>query len=99
MQDNITRTELLNNTLGNLSGSSLSREIKENGFPKPIKIGSMLYFKTSLINEWLSNKANRKISIDDRLLSSKQIEAIFIRSSAWVWTYQTNEEKGHLYSF
>lgn len=93
MQDIITRPELLNK-LGNLSSSSLNREIKENGFPKPEKIGSALYFKIELVEKWLSDKAGRKISItDNRLLSSKQLESLFNRSSAWVWMHFQKNKK------
>ena len=92
MQDNIARTELLIR-LGNLSSSSLNREINENNFPEPEKIGSSLYFKTSLINKWLSIKAGREVSLNDLLLSSKQIEALFYCSSAWVWMHFQKNEK------
>ena len=86
MQESISNTELLT-TLGNISSSTLNREIKENGFPAPEKIGASLYFKSDLVANWLSNKANRNVSLNDRLFSSKQIEVIFNRSSAWVWMH------------
>jgi len=88
----ITRPELLNK-LGNLSSSSLNREIKENGFPEPEKIGSALYFENNLIEKWLSNKAHKQVSIDDRLFSSKQLESLFDRSSAWVWAHFQKNKK------
>ncbi len=92
MQTTITRPLLLNK-LGNLSSSSLNREIKESGFCEPEKVGSALYFKTELVEKYLSDKAGRKVSIDDCLLSSKQLESLFQRSSAWVWMHFQKNKK------
>ncbi|WP_299876448.1 hypothetical protein [uncultured Cocleimonas sp.] len=92
MQESISNAELLI-TLGNISSSTLNREIKENGFPTPEKIGASLYFKSESVANWLSNIANRKVSLNDRLLSSKQIEVIFNRSSAWVWMHFQKNKK------
>ena len=84
--------EMIRNTqtliiMGNISSSTLSREIKENKFPRPEKIGVALYFEVESVEKWLSKVAQRKVTIDDRLLSSKQLEKKFERSSAWVWAH------------
>lgn len=42
------------------------REVEENGFPAPEKIGTTLYFNTALVNLWLSEKANRTVTLKDR---------------------------------
>jgi len=74
-------------TIVGVSASSLRRLIGEDGFPKPEKVGRVYYFKTHLIYKWLSKKAGRDIAIGDKLLSAKDIERLFKRSSGWFWVH------------
>jgi len=93
MQNNITKSTVLG-LLGNISGTTLNRLIKEEGFPKPVRTGRSIYFKTALVYKWLSAVAGRDIAIGDKLLSSKQLESLFSRSSAWVWIhFQRNKAR------
>lgn len=98
----ITKREVLDYTekhtlltiLGGVSVSTLSRLVKEDGFPVPEKLGNRLYYKTSLIFEWISLIAGREVAIGDVLLSSKQLEKLFARSTVWVWyTFQKTARK------
>ncbi len=91
MQDQILLP--LVQTIINVSASTIRRLIKEDDFPKPDKIGNQLYFKKTLVYKWLSKQAGRDIVIGDKLLSSKQIETLFNRSSAWVWIHFQKNKK------
>ena len=79
-------------TIVGVSTSSLRRLIKEDGFPQPRKVGKTHYFKTRLIYKWLSKKAGRDVSIGDTLLSAKDIERLFHRSSGWFWVHFIKNE-------
>jgi predicted DNA-binding transcriptional regulator AlpA len=74
-------------TIIGVSASSLRRLIKEDGFPKPEKVGGVHYFKTHLIYKWLGKKSGRNVAIGDKLLSAKDIERLFKRSPVWFWIY------------
>jgi len=96
MENNITKPTVLN-LHGNISGATLTRLIKEDGHPKPVRIGRSIHFKKVPVYKWLSEVAGREVAIGDKLLSSKQLESLFSRSSAWVWIHfqknKTRKEK------
>ena len=93
-QESFSQKQQVLKMLGGISATTLSRLIKENGFPVPEKLGNRLYFKTSSIFEWISLEAGRKVSVGDELLSSKQLEALFSRSTTWIWyTFQKTTRK------
>ncbi len=85
VQNSFLKKQQVLKTLGGISATTLSRLVKENGFPAPEKLGNRLYFKTSSIFEWISLEAGRKVVAGDELLSSKQLEALFSRSTTWIW--------------
>ena len=85
MQEKIQLITVL--SILSVSTASIRRLIRDDNFPKPEKIGNQLYFETSLVYKWLSTLADRSVAIGDKLLSSKQLEALFNRSSAWVWVH------------
>ena len=77
-----------------ISKASLDREIADGSIRKPIKVGRSVYFpKSDIYKNYLSKKANRPIFVGDKLLSSKQLEVLFSRSSAWVWIHLQKNKK------
>jgi len=84
MQKLISNTTLL--TKLDISHSSLAREIKEGHFPQAESIGGKLYFKIAEIDQSLTAKAGRPVSImNDRLFASKSLKKLFNKSHVWVW--------------
>ncbi len=84
MQDNITKLIILS-ILGGISSSTLRRLIENDGLIEPEIIGRRMYFHTKSVYRWLSELAGRDVAIGDKLLSSKQLESLFSRSSGWIW--------------
>ena len=78
-----------------ISKAGLNREIADGHVGEPKKIGRSVYFSESdIFKNYLSKKAGRPIHVGDKLLSSKQLEVLFSRSSGWVWIhFQKNKTR------
>ena len=59
--------------------------IYDPNFPKPERMGRSIYIDSHEFYQWLSAKVGFSVVAPDKVLTAKQVRAIFDKSHTWIW--------------